>query len=235
MADYFASVDYDWEVIIVDDASTDDSLQVAQAFCDDHSNFRVFTIEKGGKPGAIWAGIQDAAGEFVLFTDMDQSAPIQEWEKLFPWFDRGADIVIGSRGLNRDGFNLLRRVGSGVFREIRRRMVLPDIIDTQCGFKACRRAHALELFPHLSFLQKSKVDDGWHVTAFDVELLQIFESAGLDIREVEVRWWDRDRSDTKASVDDTQRYFHESREMLGEIARVRKNKLLGVYKRRIGS
>jgi hypothetical protein len=75
----------------------------------------------------VWAVIQEARGEIVLFTDMDQSTPVSELSKLSPWYEKGSDVVIGSRGTAREGFSILRGIGSTVFRGLRRLFLLRDI------------------------------------------------------------------------------------------------------------
>jgi len=74
--DYLAAQALPWEVIIVNDESTDDSRALVERFIADRQNFSLFDIPHGGKPAAIWEGIQRARGEMVLLTDMDQSTPI---------------------------------------------------------------------------------------------------------------------------------------------------------------
>ncbi len=226
---YLSCQDYPWEVIVVDDESTDQSRQLVQNFIADKPSFALHAIPHGGKPAAVWAGIQQACGEIVLFTDMDQSTPIEEVEKLLPWYERGYDVVIGSRGAEREGFSILRKLGSFIFRAVRQLFLLRDISDTQCGFKSCRREVALGVFPHLQFFKQADRPKGWKVSAYDVELLYLMERAGYRIKEVEVRWWNRDRSDTKAQSGELRRYIKESVEMAQEIARVKLNQIRGMY------
>ena len=226
---YLSGVDFDWEVVIVDDESTDGSRVFVESFVADREGWSVHTIEHGGKPAAVWSGIQRAMGDIVLFTDMDQSTPIQEWDKLRPFYDEGYDVVIGSRGRVREGFNPVRRLGSEVFRGIRRSLVLAEFNDTQCGFKSCRREVALECFPKLQFFEKTVKPSGWKVTAYDVELLYLFQRCGHRVKEVEVRWWNRDVSQTKADVRGRWQYLYESQEMLREIVRVKWNAARGLY------
>lgn len=224
---FLVEADYTWEVVVVDDASTDGSGDFVRRFCAARRGFRMVSIPHGGKPAAVWAGIQESVGELVLFTDMDQSTPIEEWTKLRPHFSDGYDVVIGSRGGGRDGFSLLRRGGSEVFRSVRRAMILSNIRDTQCGFKACRRVAAMQCFPRLQYFRSEQRPRGWKVTAYDVELLFLFERAGYRIAEVPVRWSNRDRSETKDTV--RFQYLHESQEMLREIVRVKVNAMRGMY------
>jgi dolichyl-phosphate beta-glucosyltransferase len=220
---------YRWEVIVVDDGSTDASKQLIEQMIADKPGFTLLEIPHGGKPAAVWAGIQNAHGEVVLFTDMDQSTPIHEVDKLLPWYDQGYNVVIGSRGAAREGFDLLRKLGSLVFRSLRSLFLLRDINDTQCGFKTCRRTVALETFPRLQFFKQADRPRGWKVSAYDVELLHIMEKAGHAIKEVVVEWQNRDVSVTKGQQSDLMRYVNESLEMAREIFRVKRNDLRGMY------
>ncbi len=226
---FLVAQDYAWEVIIVNDESNDDSRRLIQCFIADKPCFNLYDIPHGGKPAAVWAGIQQAAGNIVLFTDMDQSTPIAELDKLLPWYAQGYDVVIGSRGTGRAGFSIVRKLGSLMFRALRQIFLLRGISDTQCGFKSCRREVALRVFPHLQFFQQAERPTGWKVSAYDVELLYLMEKAGYRIAEVEVRWWNRDQSVTKAQTGELQRYIKESVEMAREVARVKLNERKGLY------
>lgn len=226
---FLAGQAFPWEVIIADDGSTDNSVRLIEAFTQDKKNFAVYAFPHGGKPAAVWAGIQKAQGEIVLFTDMDQSTPISELANLLPWYEQGYDVVIGSRGTSREGFSFVRKTGSLVFRNTRRMFLLREISDTQCGFKSCQRQAALEVFPRLQYFQQAVRPSGWKVSAYDVELLYLFEKAGYRIKEVEVEWCNRDLSDTKSQSGELARYVNESIEMAKEVARVKTNELKGLY------
>jgi len=226
---YLSGQDYRWEVVVVNDESTDNSRSLVEDFVRNAANYALFDIPHGGKPAAVWAGIQQAKGEIVLFTDMDQSTPIGELGKLLPWYERGFDVVIGSRGTEREGFSAIRQIGSVIFRAFRRLFLLRDVGDTQCGFKSCRRQAALQVFPHLQFFKQKDKPTGWKVSAYDVELLYLFEKAGYRIKEIEVRWQNRDESDTKGPAGELARYLKESIEMAQEIVRVRLNQIRGSY------
>ncbi|MBN1660695.1 MAG: glycosyltransferase [Anaerolineae bacterium] len=226
---YLACQPFSWEVVIVNDESTDDSKRLIEQAIAGKERFHLFDIPHGGKPAAVWEGIQRARGEAVLLTDMDQSTPIEELSKLLPWHEQGYDVVIGSRQMTREGSSLVRKVGSFIFLNLRRLALLPEIIDTQCGFKLCRRQVALEAFPQLEFLRRAEQPMGWKVTAFDVELLYLIDQAGYRIKEVTVRWRNRDESDTKGQQGEMSRYLHESINMAREVTRVKLNQIRGVY------
>jgi hypothetical protein len=107
--------------------------------------------------------------------------------------------------------------------------LLRDISDTQCGFKSCRREAAKDIFPRLQFFKQAERPTGWKVSAYDVELLYLFERSGYVIKEVTVAWRNRDESDTKGQSSDLARYLKESIEMVREIVRVKLNHLRGLY------
>jgi glycosyltransferase involved in cell wall biosynthesis len=216
-----------WEVIICNDQSTDNSLAIIKDFLSDHSGFKVLNLPHGGKPAAVWEGIKQAKYPVVLFTDMDQSTPIKELNKLIPYFDKNYDVVIGSRGSRRSGNSPLRKLMAKAFLFFRRLVLLPRIIDTQCGFKAIRTDLAQKIFPHLQFFKDKSTKTGWRVSAFDVELLFMAQKLGAKIKEVEVDWNNEDTSTTKG--DDTDRFKKESLQMLSEIYWVKMNDLRGFY------
>ena len=226
---YFEKQSFAWDIIVINDGSTDNSRSLVERSIKSRKNISLFDIPHGGKPAGIWAGIQKATGDVVLFTDMDQSTPIDELGKLLPWYEKGFDVVIGSRRITRQGSSLVRKVGSFVFLALRRLFLLRTIIDTQCGFKLCRRQTALEVFPNLEFFRREKKPAGWKVTAYDVEFLYLVEKLGYRIKEVPVDWENRDRSNTKGSKGDWARYITESINMAQEVARVKLNQLLGLY------
>jgi len=226
---YLARQDYAWDIIIVNDESTDNSKSLIERFIEGKGNITLSDIPHGGKPAAIWAGIQKAQGDVVLFTDMDQSTPIEELGKLLPWYQQGFDMVIGSRGVAREGFSFLRKAGSFVFRTLRGLVLLRGIGDTQCGFKLCRRRVALKVFPHLEFFKHRERPAGWKVTAYDVEMLFLVERAGHRIKEVVVSWSNRDESDTKSQRGELARYVNESIDMAKQVVRVKLNQVRGLY------
>ena len=225
MAEFLDTLELAHEVIISDDGSTDNSRELVSEQIAALPNFRLLANVHGGKPAAVWNGIQAAKGEVVLFTDLDQSTPLHEVTKLLPAFEQGYDVVIGSRGMGRENFALYRRLGSAVFRWFRRLLILPSISDTQCGFKALRREVALTLFPQLEAIRAAEQIVGWRVTAFDVEMLFLAHRAGYRIAEVTVEWANRDVATGKDKS-----YLGESREMASQVIRVRLNAWLGRYR-----
>ncbi len=173
----------DYEVIVVDDGSNDSTREIVQRQFDGTSQVEV--VSYGGNRGkgyAIRYGMSRARGDLVVFSDADLSTPIEEIEKMLPLMEQGYDIVIGSRAHAqadiREHQPLYRELGGKLFNFMVRLVVMPDLHDTQCGFKLFRRAATLPILPHLRI-------DGF---AFDVEILALARAAGLRIAEVPVVW-----------------------------------------------
>jgi dolichyl-phosphate beta-glucosyltransferase len=225
--EFLKKKDFSWEVIISDDGSTDKSREIVVKQIKKLPNFRLLKNPHGGKPLALWYGIKDSHGEYVLFADMDQSTPISELDKLLPFTGDKIGAVIGSRGLIRKNYPLYRRLGSIIFVTVRKLFILPEIDDTQCGFKLFKREVAVKAFPNLQFFKKTKETKGWSVTSYDVEILHIIKKMDFLIEEVPVIWEDKDISTSKGGG--LGRYFKESKEMLSQILRVKVNDLRGLY------
>jgi len=225
MVAFLSGQPYASELIISDDGSSDDSLLLVQDFARSHPTVRVLANPHQGKPAALRAALSEVQGETVLLMDMDQSTPVSEVVKLLPYFDQGYDVVIGSRGAERKNSPFVRKLASRVFRSFRKSLILSHIEDTQCGFKAARRDVLRALFGRLQVFRESQHNvTGWRVTAYDVELLFVAGKMGHRIKEVPVDWQQEDVSRGKQKS-----FVRESREMLSEVLRVKRNDLRGVY------
>lgn len=224
---YLKTKKFSWEVIISDDGSTDKSRELVRSQIKNLKNFRLLENPHGGKPAALLYGIQNAKGEHILFSDMDQSTPIEELDKLLPFIGGKIGAIIGSRGLLRKNFPVYRRLGSIIFMAVRKIFILPEIDDTQCGFKLFRSSVVKKAFPKLQYFKDKKEKTGWSVTSYDVELLHIVKKMGYVIEEVPVVWQDSDSSTSKGGI--LGRYAKESKEMLMQILRVKINDMKGMY------
>jgi dolichyl-phosphate beta-glucosyltransferase len=182
---------FSYEVIIVDDGSTDGGINFAKKFCANNPNFKLIKNPHLGKAGAVTAGVLHSKGDYVLFSDMDQATPIEELDKLLPYFKEGFDIIIGSRSSVRKGSPLIRQFVSRAAIVARKLIVgLPEISDTQCGFKAFTKEAAKDLFFRIDKLHDgfNKISGSSVSSGFDVELLFLAKHLNFKIKEVPVDW-----------------------------------------------
>ncbi len=221
---YLRKQDYPSEVIISDDESTDASLKFLEKYIKYHSRFKLLKNKHGGKPFALRSGVYKAKGEIILLTDMDQSTPIDQLAKLLPFFKKDFEVVFGSRGTIRKNAPLIRRIMAKAFLSFRRLIILPEIVDTQCGFKAFKRTELKKIFSKMTIFKTDKQAKGWRVTAYDVELLFVAKKLGFKIKEVMVDWEDRD-----IALGKRRNFIKESKEMLLEVLRVKINDWRGAY------
>ena len=208
------------EVIVVNDGSTDATADVVRAFAANAPEVRL--IENPGNRGkgySVRAGMLQALGEVVMFTDADLSAPIEEAERLFAAIADGADIAIGSRWLESGRQThrqpLYRQFFGRCFNAVTRVVMGLHFADTQCGFKAFTREAAQTVF-QLQTIER------W---GFDPEILFIALKRGFWIVEVPVSWAHDER--TRMS------YLKDGMKMLEEIAIIRWNALRGRYGKQV--
>lgn len=220
---YLEKQAYTWDVLIVDDGSTDESLHLIKQFISKIDGFRLITNEHKGKAATVVSGMLAAKGESILFTDLDQATPIDQVEKLIPYLSKGFDIVIGSRQGRRSGAPFLRRLMGPGFMLARNLLLgLHGINDTQCGFKLFKRQVAHDIFSRLKIYSTYKNVSGPRVTAgFDVEMLFIAAKLGYKIKEVSVEWHYVDSRRVSPLID--------SLDALFDILRIRINSIKGVY------
>jgi dolichyl-phosphate beta-glucosyltransferase len=181
---YFEGRDEPYEVIVVDDGSTDGTAAAVEAR-------RIPTVSvlrvrpNAGKGAAVRAGMLAAKGAYRLFADADGATPIEELKRLEPLLVAGADVAIGSRVLVDPGVSVttrLHRVAAGrLFNWLVARVGLHGVADSQCGFKAFTAPAAVRLFEALT-------TRGF---GFDVELLLRARAAGCHVVEVPVNWADQ--------------------------------------------
>ncbi|KKR72771.1 MAG: Glycosyl transferase family 2 [Candidatus Roizmanbacteria bacterium GW2011_GWB1_40_7] len=218
---FLKTKNYTWEVILVDDGSTDDTKRLLQSFVRKHKYFKLIENPHQGKAGTVTTGMLKTQGTYILFTDFDQATPISELDEVLP-FLKTHDIVIGSRAGRRKGAPLSRIIMARGFMLLRTLTLGIDVADTQCGFKAFRREVAHDLFDRLQLYRTNQTNEGSRVTAgFDVELLYLAKRRGYSIKEVPVAW----------RYVETRRVnpIRDSIEGLRDLLRIRLLALRGVY------
>ena len=188
---YLRAQPYEYELILVDDGSTDGTADAARQFVVDHPDVRLLSIPHAGKAVAIRAGMRAARSDQIAFSDADLATPLSYLEELRAAIAGGCDIAIGSRegiGARRLGEPLYRHVMGRVFNLLVRILVLPGIQDTQCGFKLFTRHAAALLLDRARLYTNGSRVTGPRVTAFDVELLVIARRQGLRVCPIPVVW-----------------------------------------------
>jgi dolichyl-phosphate beta-glucosyltransferase len=217
---------FPYEVIIVDDGSSDGSVEFLRNFIKENPGFHLIESDHFGKAGAVTQGMMRAQGQYALFTDMDQATPIEEINKLLPYCEDGYDVVIGSRGGVRKGAPWTRALmGTGMIF-IRTLLIgLPNIQDTQCGFKLFTRNAAQELFTKMNTLHQGfhKIGGSNVAAGFDVELLYLATRLDYRIKEVPVKWLYVETRRVNPVFD--------SIEGVRGLLTIKKNAVTGVYKR----
>jgi dolichyl-phosphate beta-glucosyltransferase len=214
IAAYVSGARADWELIISDDGSQDNTADLCRSL--ELANLRVLQADRnGGKGSAVRRGMLAARGRYVLFSDADNSTPIEELARLLAALESGQyDVAVGSRavaGAEEAKRSLLRRVLSGGLRAIVRYGLRVGVQDTQCGFKLFTRQAAQRL-------HKAQTLMGF---SFDLEILFLAARFGYRVAEVPVAWVDAPGS----KVDPVK----EARRFLKDLWQIKLNDLRGHY------
>ena len=178
IGEYLRKQTYDWEVIVVNNNSSDETRKIAEKY----SGVRVIDEPKPGKGYAVMRGILMAMGNYRVFTDADNATTIDHVERMWPFLQNGYEIVIGSLAV--PGANVMQ--GEPWYRVIMGKLgnkwiqlfAVWGIADTQRGFKIFSARAAQAIFPKLTIF-------GW---GFDVEVLALARKFGFKINEVPVTW-----------------------------------------------
>ena len=216
VANYFGEQRLAFEILVVDDGSTDRTTTVARA-----AEGPIRLVELGrnrGKGAAVRAGVRESRGTHILFTDADLSTPIEQWLPLQRKLQEGYDLVVGSRGLADSRIERRQRwyrerMGK-TFNWILRHTLPIEITDTQCGFKLFEATAAKRLF------EASRIDG----FAFDAEILFLAGRFGYRVGELPVPWFD--------SVPSRVHPLWHSGQMLKDLFRIRLFALTGAYEPR---
>jgi len=196
---YLKTKDFNFELILVNDGSTDNTLNIIDKYKKSILNnskkidFSIIDNKNNfGKGYSIKVGISASSGDYVLFTDVDLSTPIEEFDILFNNILKGYNIAIASRDLPGSNIvqrqHIIRESMGKLFNLFVRKIMNLNYSDTQCGFKLFDRKSVNMIFPRLIINDFS----------FDVEILYIAEKLGLKVKEVPVTW--NNTKDSKVRV-----------------------------------
>jgi len=175
--EYLRNQNYDYEIIVVNDGSKDGTAKVVKDLQSQIINLRLIDRkENKGKGYSVKEGMLSAQGEYRIFMDADNSTTIDQIEKMWPWFEKGYEIVIGSRSIKGAILDppqpFYRRLVGEFFKYVR--MIICDLWylkDTQCGFKCFKKEVVDVIFPKLKIER----------FAFDVEILLLAKMHGFKI------------------------------------------------------
>jgi len=192
---YLTAKNVTFEIIVVDDGSTDNTIKYVESLQQEIPNLIVIPSEKNsGKGHAVRIGMLAAQGNIRLFSDADGSTPVEEMAKVLePLVLETADISIGSRYLALSEIAhaqpYFRRVWSRFANRVVQKILLPGIVDPHCGFKAFTAEAATKIF------SQCKIDE-W---SFDLEVLTLARSLHFRINEIPVKWANDERSKGRIS------------------------------------
>ena len=183
---YLSSQSYDYEILVVDGGSSDRTVKIAKKMQLGIKNLKVIDKkENHGKGYVVRQGMLKSRGNYCLFTDADNSTSIDHIEKMWSLFEKGFDVVIGSRD-EKDAPGAYQAVSQPAWKRtlgnigniVIQMVAIWGIWDTQCGFKAFNKKAAQEIF-------KRAKANGW---AFDVEALGLAKKLGYKIGIIPVFW-----------------------------------------------
>ncbi|MBI4359337.1 MAG: glycosyltransferase family 2 protein [Candidatus Nealsonbacteria bacterium] len=215
---YLKRQSYDYEILVVNDGSKDKTAEVTESLKPEIANLRLIdNQENHGKGYVVRQGMLQAAGDYRLFMDADNSTTIDQVGKMWPFFEQGYDVVIGSRDVAGASMEpaqpLFRRLLGEIFNLVVQVVVgLWGIWDTQCGFKAFTRKAAEAVFPPALINR----------FAFDPEVLILAKRKGYKIKEAPVVW----KNDIRSTVK-----FTWMIKMLFEVLQIRWNLITRKYNR----
>ena len=212
---YLKKQKYSWEVIIVDDGSTDKTSKILKLL-KKKLRFTLISYQpNSGKGFAVKTGMLSAKGKFRLFLDVDLSTPISEMEKFLPYLKKHP-IVIGSRKLKASILltrqPLFREYLGKIFTLLSQAVLRLDISDFTCGFKCFSKDAAEEIF-------KRQTIKGW---GFDSEILYIGKLKKISAKELPIVWKNDPRTRVKFPKDIINSLF--------ELTKIRINSAMGLYK-----
>lgn len=180
---YLSKQGYAYEIIVVNDGSTDRTADIVKRFTNLIKNLKLIDNRQNrGKGYSIKQGMLVAQGEYRIYIDADNAISFEQLENFWPWLEKGYDIVIGSievKGAKiEEHAAWYRRLLGKWSKYLIRLLAVWEIRDTQRAFKLFPAEAVKDIFPFLTI-------ERW---GFDIEILVIAKKRGYKIKELPVRW-----------------------------------------------
>ncbi|HPP87657.1 MAG TPA: glycosyltransferase family 2 protein [bacterium] len=224
LKDYFSNFKYDYEIIFVDDGSSDNTAEKLEKFINNNllKKFKLLKLPKNcGKGAAVKHGMLNAMdnSDLYFFMDADLSTPLSEINKFIEYYEtHKTDILIGSRSLADSNVvvhqKIYRELMGKIFNKILKILIFTEFIDTQCGFKLFSPRARKKIFKNLKIQR----------FAFDVEIVFLAKKYNISIEELPVTWVNKENSRVHIIKD--------SFNMLCDVIKLQINWLLGKYEKK---
>lgn len=218
LSDYFKKQPYDYEILVVNDGSKDETAEVVKSLGGEIPFLRLIDNKKNrGKGAAVRQGMLEAKGDFRLFIDADNAISIEQIENFWPWLDKGYDVIIGSIEVPgakiEEKAGWYRRILGKLSKLLIRFLAIWEIHDTQRAFKLFPAKVAEDIFSRQTV-------ERW---GFDIEVLVIAKKLGYKIKELPVTWINP--AGSKVTL---KSYFNTFKELL----KIKYNSIINAYQRK---
>jgi glycosyltransferase involved in cell wall biosynthesis len=205
----------DWQITIADNASTDNTLKIAQQLEKQHKNIKCIHLDQKGRGRALKKAWNESDADIMCYMDADLSTDLAAFPKMIDAIKNGAVVATGNR-LHKTALvkrDLNRTILSKGYNAIAKMIVKTKIDDLQCGFKAIGKKAKQELLPHVQ-------DNVWF---FDSELLILAEKQGYPVAQIPVKWTESKRTSRVHIVNTVTNYI---KNLLALRKRLKKQRIL---------
>jgi len=220
--DYLDSQPYSSELLLVDDGSGDNTLELLNRISSKKTILKILTNGRNrGKGYTVGRGAANAHGKYIIFCDADLAYPVEETGKILKTLEKGSDVAIACRVLRESRYEIspaffrylyTRHIMGRFFNFLVRMFILPGILDTQAGLKGFTQEATGKIFPKQTLQGFS----------FDVELLYLAKKLKLKIQQVPINF-------RYFFEESTVRFFRDTLQMIRDLLSIKLNDWKGRY------